>query len=227
MFHHRFSFLLASIVVTLLAASVVRGLELGKEHNQYIINISFVLLLAASVFITCKKKKSIILSFCLAIPAVLCDNIILFHYSDVVAIGYHVFTVLFLGYIIFNILKYIFTRSQISFNTISASLCAYLLLAVVWALVYSLIEIVSPGSFNFSFSVEADSILMNYGGEQMDIALYYSLVTMTTLGYGDITPATATTRMFAAIEAFIGQLYLVVLVARLVGMQIVHSTTKK
>jgi len=50
--------------------------------------------------------------------------------------------------------------------------------------------------------------------------LYYSFVTMTTLGYGDITPASGIARMLASLQAFAGQLYIAVLVARLVGLQI-------
>jgi hypothetical protein len=53
--------------------------------------------------------------------------------------------------------------------------------------------------------------------------LYFSLATLTTLGYGDIVPTSAVSRMLASVEAVVGQLYLTVLVARLVGLHIAHS----
>jgi voltage-gated potassium channel Kch len=55
-------------------------------------------------------------------------------------------------------------------------------------------------------------------------ALYYSVVTLTTLGYGDVTPVTTAARMTAALEAMVGQVYLVVLVARLVGLNVSQTT---
>jgi len=64
---------------------------------------------------------------------------------------------------------------------------------------------------------------MRLGGRQSVFPLYYSFVTMTTLGYGDIVPRSSSARMFAAIEALMGQLYLAVLVARLVGLHIFPS----
>ena len=56
--------------------------------------------------------------------------------------------------------------------------------------------------------------------------VYYSFVTLTTLGYGDITPLTREAGMFAYTEAMIGQLYLAILVARLIGMYVTSSHTK-
>ena len=58
---------------------------------------------------------------------------------------------------------------------------------------------------------------------RLSVFMYYSLVTLTTLGYGDITPVTPLARNLAAFEAAMGQLYIAILVARLVGLHIVHS----
>ena len=65
---------------------------------------------------------------------------------------------------------------------------------------------------------------MRFGGGQSIFPIYYSFVTLTTLGYGDIVPTSAIARMFSAIEAVTGQLYLAVLVAQLVGLHISQST---
>ena len=61
---------------------------------------------------------------------------------------------------------------------------------------------------------------MRFGGERSSMAIYYSLVTLTTLGYGDIIPTSSPARMIAVGESFVGQIYLVVLVAQLVGMHV-------
>jgi voltage-gated potassium channel Kch len=64
---------------------------------------------------------------------------------------------------------------------------------------------------------------MQFGTDNASLSLYYSFVTLTTLGYGDVSPAVPLSRMLAALEALTGQLYIAVLVARLVALQILHS----
>ena len=90
----------------------------------------------------------------------------------------------------------------------------YLLMALMWSFVYGLLELINPASFNVTLSPDQ--------GYQMRF-IYYSFVTITTLGYGDITPTTDLASSFSILEAVVGQLYLVVVVAWLVGM---HSSSK-
>ena len=107
------------------------------------------------------------------------------------------------------IFTYLIKSKQVTANTLYASLSGYLLISVLWATVYTMIEIIEPGSFSLSLMEES-------GGDSIQFefvySIYYSLVTITTLGYGDIIPATAPARMFAAIEAVIGQIYIAVIV---------------
>jgi voltage-gated potassium channel Kch len=63
--------------------------------------------------------------------------------------------------------------------------------------------------------------------EARSVFIYYSFVTITTLGYGDITPITGVARAFSMLEAIVGQIYLVVLVARLVGVNITQTINKE
>ncbi len=88
----------------------------------------------------------------------------------------------------------------------------------MWAFIFSVLEIIHPGSFAIGEGqIEVGRLLF----------IYYSFVTITTLGYGDITPLTAPANAFSSIEAVTGQIYLVVLVARLVGMHIAQSMDRK
>ena len=88
----------------------------------------------------------------------------------------------------------------------------------MWAFVYSVLESIQPGSFTI-------------GEGQIDVGrrlyIYYSFVTITTLGYGDITPTTDLANSFSFLEAVTGQLYLAILIARLVGIQIAQSMNRK
>ena len=134
-----------------------------------------------------------------------------------VALSVHFLGVLFLALVVGAILTHVFRSTHITRETITGAICAYLLIGSMWAHVFSIVENVSPGSFADN-SIEANAAS---GPEPMrdqaDRFTYFSFVTLTTLGYGDITPLSRPARNLTALEAIFGQLYLAVLIARLVG----------
>ena len=102
--------------------------------------------------------------------------------------------------------------TAINVNRLVGAVCVYLLFGVIWALSYSVLEFTVPGSFaGFETSVDR-----GWDSEW----LYFSFVTMTTLGYGDLLPISATARALAYMQAVFGQFYVAVLVAGLVGAYI-------
>ena len=91
-------------------------------------------------------------------------------------------------------------------------MCVYLLLGVIWAMVYTILDVISPGSFHGILRLDEPG---------WDSAwLYFSFVTMTTLGYGDLLPISATARALAYMQAVVGQFYIAILVAGLVSAYI-------
>ena len=93
-------------------------------------------------------------------------------------------------------------------------------LGLAWTLLYILLSAVDPGFFRLGDppqGIEGPMALQEWRFQRL---LYYSFVTLTTLGYGDVSPVSRIGEALATMEAAIGQLYLTVLVARLVGMQI-------
>jgi hypothetical protein len=108
--------------------------------------------------------------------------------------------------------KYIIHADRVDSNVIYISIIIYLLISMVWAFFYAVLEALVPGSFLMPFeTIQSDT---------MHWFFYFSFVTITTLGYGDITPLNAKASMLASSEALIGQIYLVVIVAWLVGMHV-------
>ena len=89
------------------------------------------------------------------------------------------------------------------------------LFGVVWGLAYALVEQLTPDAFRFPETVSASAIQQQL--------LYFSLVTLTTAGYGDISPQSPFAQALANLEAILGQIYLAVLVARLVGIQVAQG----
>jgi hypothetical protein len=111
------------------------------------------------------------------------------------------------------ILFHLFREDRITSDLIMGAICVYFLVGIVWALLYSTLEFFQPGSFQ-----------MPQGTVSQATFTYYSYVTLTTLGYGEITPISGPARSFALLEAMMGQLYLAVLIARLVGIHIAQSS---
>lgn len=118
-------------------------------------------------------------------------------------------SILFLSYIIWIIISSIFKRNELGRDELCGSIVSYLLLGITWALMYSYIELVAPNSFTFA----TDGDLQAKGSA----LFYYSFVTLTTLGYGDILPVSEFARMVAYLEAVTGVMYTAILVAGLVG----------
>jgi len=106
----------------------------------------------------------------------------------------------------------LFTAGPIDANRLFGAISIYLLLGVIWAIVYVGILEVDPDAFN---GAEAGPWL-----ESIPEFIYFSFVSLTTLGYGDISPATPVSRFVVYLEAIIGQLYLAIMVAGLVGISI-------
>ncbi len=109
-------------------------------------------------------------------------------------------------------LKQVVVGTEISANRLVGAVCIYLLLGVIWAVAYTILNMISPGSLQ-GFSPLADRA---WDSEW----LYFSFVTMTTLGYGDISPVSATARALAYMQAIFGQFYIAILVAGLVSAYI-------
>lgn len=102
--------------------------------------------------------------------------------------------------------------NEISANRVIGAVSLYLLLGVLWAVAYAITEMFAQGSFT-GFS---KALIQGWSSEW----LYFSFVTMTTLGYGDLTPLSATARTFAYMQAIFGQFYIAILVAGLVSAYI-------
>ena len=120
-------------------------------------------------------------------------------------------TILFTAVVIAIILDFILKSKPVSREIIYAAILLYLLVALMWAHLYTFLELVDPASLNIDIG-QANVNLMEFK--------YYSFVTITTLGYGDIIPVTEVPKDFSVLEAVVGQLYLVVAVAWLVGMHV-------
>jgi hypothetical protein len=220
----RFVLLFGTLVAFYVLATILHQFREGLHPAvpPVVEGILFLALLLGAVVSVSKSRAWIVFGLLLGLPVVVLWLVGVAVESEGVAVSRHLFLAAFLGYAIWVMLRAIFHSRQVTFNTVCASLCIYLLLGLVWALAYSVVDVLDPGAFTCTVAAGRYPPLLRVGRGNT-AALYFSFATLTTLGYGDIVPTSPISRMLASIEAVTGQLYLAVLVARLVGMHIVHS----
>lgn len=107
----------------------------------------------------------------------------------------------------------------VDLNRIAGSVCIYLMAGFIWTYLYIFQNLLVPGSFRGISSGTLEETLPELA--------YHSFVTLTTLGYGDITPVTPFARTLGNLEAIFGQFYIAILVASLVGIHIANRIDQK
>lgn len=113
----------------------------------------------------------------------------------------------------------VFVTDKVDSDRIVGSICIYLLIGMFFAFIFTTLDLINPASFNFGLHGEPElQTFREY--------LYFSYTTLTTLGYGDMTPQMPLSRLLTSFEAMIGPIYLAIMVARLVGMHISQSIKK-
>jgi hypothetical protein len=123
----------------------------------------------------------------------------------------------FLGLIVTLLIAAILRKRTVTLDSILGAFAGYLLIALIWGIAYSLVELTHPGSFHVQDALQAEF----ESATRRDWLLnYFSCSTLMTVGYGDITPVHPIARTLAMIEAMTGQIYLAVLVAVLVGVRV-------
>jgi hypothetical protein len=126
---------------------------------------------------------------------------------------------LFYLVLVYSFAMHLFRVKAVTTNVICAALCLYLFIGLLWGALFSVLESIAPGSYSGALLEEATS-----PSEVKRHLEYYSFVTLSTLGYGDITPQTRGASALCQAEAIIGQFLAMVVVARLVGIQVAQQS---
>jgi voltage-gated potassium channel Kch len=210
---YRHAYLLASLLLLILVRPFVGEQVLGLA----LLNI-FLLATLATCVLTCSVNR-IQVGLGLGLTAALLITNQLHDITGHPALGTasSALGLVFFGYITSGMLRHLFLHTRrVSADTICGALSVYLLMGVAWAFAYALLELAEPSSFSFGAAAT---------GREDDFArfLSFSFVTLTTLGYGDVVPVTPKGNSLATTEAIVGQIYLTVLVARLVAIHLRHS----
>jgi len=119
-----------------------------------------------------------------------------------------------------GLVRELFSVKRVTLDTISAAICAYLLMGMAWAFLFAVVAMEHPGSFS-------RVLLVNSQASPMFMSLhnffYYSFICLTTTGFGDIAPTSDAARALSILESVTGQMYLAILIARLVSLEVAQS----
>ena len=119
---------------------------------------------------------------------------------------------LFIGFVVVELLRFIVYAPRVDSEVLCAAVAGYLLSGFAWSLAYVLVDRLDPNSFAFTLSPRSSGSINGFTG------LYFSFITLSTVGYGDIVPVSSVARMLAMVEAMFGMFYVALLIARLVSL---------
>lgn len=195
------------LVITLLFLIIVYPFFNGNLTGSIIFDIMFSLVLVLGLYSVSYDRKHFMVGVLIAVPTLLVNFINLFTGINLDLLN-QLLHATFFCYLIFAILTFVISAKKVTSGLIYGAVGSYFLMGIMFACLFAAVEVSHPGSF----SLEVSSALSWFD------FLYFSFTTLTTLGYGDMTPLTYHGQSLAIVESSLGVLFIAVLVARLVGM---------
>jgi hypothetical protein len=197
---------LIALVLFLLVAPLVEELPNGRFIDGSLLT----LMLASGMLAVGRRRKTLVIAAILVAPAIVGRWVNHFRPGFLPAEVLFAAVLAFAAFVFVNLLLFVLRAPRVNSEVLCAGVSSYLLLGLLWAFAYMLTALSIPDSF--SFNVGTARSLGNSD------ALYFSFVTLSTVGYGDITPASHLARTLACAEAMTGTIYVAVFIARLVAL---------
>lgn len=203
-----------NIFVALLAVIIADAAAPNLIGTLNVSDLMIAGLIIAALVHTVRNRAHAMVALALGLPAIIARLVAAVRTDTALQNDAVLFlSAVFFGYLVFNILRDVSGEDRPTSERLFGALCAYIFIGILFALVYARLEFRDPNAS--AFTVSNNAIIESASSEAglLPLFTYYSFVTLTTLGYGDITPVSEAARTLAWIEALIGQLYLAVMVA--------------
>lgn len=210
-------------MILMLYLIMVPLIEQIMPRTKTILDLFIILVLVAAAYTVINRKRTFVLAILLLVAGLILVLGDYHWHNNKIMVVACICYVGFLGIIIFSILNEVMTLREVSFDTISGSLNGYLLMGLMWGFAYQAVEAAWPGSFSIADGAHKLAGVSAYVAPELSFLFYFSFVTITTTGYGDITPLSTIAGQLAITESVVGQFYMVVLVARLVSLHTMFS----
>jgi voltage-gated potassium channel Kch len=202
-----------SVFLGLLLVAVFIVLPLAEQEGMLIASVGFSVLLVSGVALVAKNRMT------RGLVAGAAGVALIIHWTQHVVPGtglsmMSAFSSLcFLGILAGVVFREVLNKGPITLHRVQGAVAVYLLLGLIWAFAYDMVLLSAPDAFHSSeLTVQHKTVTPPL--------IYFSVMTLTTVGYGDITPIHPMARALAMLEAVIGQLFPVILIARLVAMEL-------
>ena len=197
---NRFIYIILAIMSVMLINPFIR--HAGKT-GYFIATLFVAMIPLASYYALTEDRKRAITILLLAAPFVILDGINMFFINhNLMVVSYSFGTILYF-YIVVLLVRNLLSQRVITANLIYCAISIYLLIGILWAGIYIVLEGISPGSFS--------------GLSETTDLLYFSFVTLTTVGYGDVSPLSILAKRLAIFEAAMGGIYMAIIIAMIVG----------
>jgi hypothetical protein len=211
---------LCVLILMLIASPFVNQLEYGPAIDAALIT----LLLVAGVLAVGRSHKTLVLAVALMVPAVVTRWLSHFRPELLPPAVHNAAALVFVAFVEYQLLLFIFRAPRVNSEVLCAGVSGYLLLGIIWMSAYLVVSRLSPvnlahpelNPFAFTAGATTPHTLSQFE------AYYFSFITLTTVGYGDIVPLSSGARTLAMVEAMTGTLYMAVLISRLVALHTAH-----
>jgi len=212
-FHvNRFSFLLISIILFMILRPFVEDLV----GLSFLMEIFVTAILLSGIYAVSEDRISLVFALVTGLPALLASWFFQIFKIPALVLIHQIGGGLFFATAAIIIVRHLINQKVVTVDLIWGAVCGYFLIGFMWGDIFSLLETIQPGSFN----------LGEQGAPDIDSLIYFSFVTLATLGYGDIVPLTKQAQSLAIVETIMGQMYLAVNIAALVAIRISQSRNK-
>lgn len=201
-------FVLASLLLLIAASPFLDTLPGGDVIESALLT----LVLCSSVAAIVRSRAAFLLALGLCVIAIVARWL---HHADPGSVTLHahlVVSTLAMAVITFAFMAHVVRARRADAQTLCLGVAAFFMLALCWATLYALLEAVSPGSFTISYGEPTERLMRGF------TALYFSLVTLCTVGFGDIVPVSNAARMLSMLEGAAGVFYLGIMISRLVSL---------
>ena len=206
------------LLISLLSLLLITPLFEGMVELTTLLDIFITAIFLSSLYAISQKAENLRIAVGLLLPVVAGMWLTYFVHIPYLRLVADCCAILFFAFTIILILSSLLREYEITLDVIYGAVVVYLLMALMWAFIFDIIETFQPGSFQVTAN-QSQGTRVHF--------VYYSFVTITTVGYGDILPVSLIARAFSIVEMVVGQFYLIILIARLVGINISQSMEKK
>jgi Ion channel len=207
-----FRFSAAQFLIALVVLFIVMPFVEDLKNGDMIDGALVTLVLVSGVMAVGQRRRTLVIALVLVLPALAGKWVAQWRPDLVPPEVYLIFALLFIGFVMLQFLYFILRAPRVDSEVLCAGVAGYLLLGIIWMFAYILVARMHPGSFSYNVGPPPVHSLASFD------AFYFSFITLSTVGYGDITPVTHVARTLAMTEAMTGTLYMAVLISRLVAL---------